>query len=436
MPARLKLLAAALAAACLAPLVGCESDSCPYTSHDPIPWVVPDTLAFGEVEVGDRADLAFTLENAGGGTLAGSVSEECAEFSLVGEAAYSLAGGDSATFTVRFSPISEGAKACAVETGAADSSEVVCTGAGVLGPACQVSPAVLDFGRVCLGGPGQQRSFTIQNTGGGVLAGQVSASCGPFSVLEERAYSLAADDVDTFTVIFEPVLEGASACTLGTGSPQCPVVCHGTGGGPACKVYPTEINFGNHIRVGETRGGSFTIENTGCETLSGAASVLEGCPCIHISGDPSYVLEPGQSKTFSLWFRLDSAGTCCCSIVTGIPGCPTVCACGMVIGGVCCIANPTSLDFGSVAVGDSLDLTLSMFNCGDHWVSGTLSETCEDFGIAGDASYALSGGQSASFTVRFAPVSPGEKSCNIRSGATACPGVACSGAGALGQAAE
>jgi hypothetical protein len=78
--------------------------------------------------------MTFDISNTGGGTLSGTVSEACAEYSLVGDATYSLTAGQSKTFTVRFAPTSAGVKNCTVETGNGACVDVSCTGTGEEGP--------------------------------------------------------------------------------------------------------------------------------------------------------------------------------------------------------------------------------------------------------------------------------------------------------------
>lgn len=93
----------------------------------PVCQVSPTSLNFGAVSVGDIRDLAFSVSNIGGSTLAGEVTEACDDYSILGDSTYSLAGGQSKEFTVRFAPATVGTRTCAVETGNSCSS-VACTG--------------------------------------------------------------------------------------------------------------------------------------------------------------------------------------------------------------------------------------------------------------------------------------------------------------------
>jgi hypothetical protein len=90
--------------------------------------VSADTLDFGTVSPGGEVDLSFTITNTGGGTLSGTVSEICDDYSLtVGEGAYDLGAAQTHSVTVRFTaPVTPGPYSCTVETGSAPCGDVVC----------------------------------------------------------------------------------------------------------------------------------------------------------------------------------------------------------------------------------------------------------------------------------------------------------------------
>ncbi|MEW6051478.1 MAG: DUF1565 domain-containing protein [Candidatus Zixiibacteriota bacterium] len=95
-----------------------------------------------------------------------------------------------------------------------------------------------------------------------------------------------------------------------------------------------------------------------------------------------------------------------------------------------CHLSPASLPFGTVAVGSSVDLTFIISNSGGKTLSGTISATCDNFIVIGDASYSLGTGEADTFAVRFTPTAPGNQVCTIQTGSSACTGVSCTGAGA------
>jgi hypothetical protein len=107
------------------------------TSCDPNPClppsceVTPAAIDFAEVMVGLTATEGFTIRNAGGGTLAGTVTESCSDFEIVGPADFELFAGDSASFVLQFSPTTEGQHDCLLDLGASECQFLTATGTGV-----------------------------------------------------------------------------------------------------------------------------------------------------------------------------------------------------------------------------------------------------------------------------------------------------------------
>jgi len=95
-----------------------------------------------------------------------------------------------------------------------------------------------------------------------------------------------------------------------------------------------------------------------------------------------------------------------------------------------CNVSPTSLDFGLVDLGSSIDTTFTIRNDGCNALAGTVSETCDDYSIiSGGGAYALAAGESLTVTVRFAPAVCGTRLCTIETGNGACTDVSCTGEG-------
>lgn len=188
--------------------------------------VSPSSLDFGEVAPGSAVTRTFTITNTGGGTLSGTVSENCPEFSVQSGATYSLGAGQSHTVTLRFLSSGAGQFTCQVASGGS-CAPVECTAEVALQPACGLSTTSLDFGEV----PGEVVSampFTITNTGQGNLSGTVSlGACTDlgFSIQGASAYDLGPGLSQDFLVQFQNSLPGVHNCTIETGS-SCPdILC-------------------------------------------------------------------------------------------------------------------------------------------------------------------------------------------------------------------
>ena len=70
---------------------------------NPVISVTPTNLNFGIIGVGRTKDLVVTIENVGGGTLAGSARGKDF-FSVVSGGTYNLTNHQSQTVTIRYSP--------------------------------------------------------------------------------------------------------------------------------------------------------------------------------------------------------------------------------------------------------------------------------------------------------------------------------------------
>jgi formylglycine-generating enzyme required for sulfatase activity len=396
----------------------------------PVCQVDPTNIDFGTVGVGSQSDHTFTVTNTGGGTLTGTVSEACDHYSIVsGSGAFSLTASQSVTVTVRFAPTSAGTKTCTIQTGTSCAT-VACTGVGQVGPACQVYPASLNFGTVIVGSHADS-SFSITNNGAGTLSGTVSIACDHYSiVLGGGSYSLGAGESRTVTVRFAPTSIGTKVCTVQTGTSCATVGCTGVANmAPACGIDSTSFNFGT-VAVGGHADRTFTITNTGGGTLTGTVS--ESCDHYSVvSGSGSFSHTASQSVTVTVRFAPTSAGTKTCTIQTGT-SCATVACTGVGELAPVCEVVPTSINFGTVGVGSHVDSSFTITNTGGGTLSGTVSMTCGHYSIvSGGGAYALGTGESRTVTVRFAPTSPGLKTCNVETG-TSCTAVSCSGTGEEG----
>jgi len=204
----------------------CAAVSCTGTGLGPCE-ASPTSLDFGTVFVGESVDRDFTITNNGNGTLSGTVTSPCGEYTFVGNADYTLGPGAFQTITVRFKPSQLGARNCTLDVGLG-CAQVSCAGIGA--SPCQVSPTSLAFGAVA---PGTTKdlSFTITNLGSGTLAGTVTSPCVEYTFVGSPSYNLGAGGSATITVRFAPSQSGASCCALDTGNPDCPnVACTGSGG--------------------------------------------------------------------------------------------------------------------------------------------------------------------------------------------------------------
>jgi hypothetical protein len=397
----------------------------------PVCNVNPTTLAFGAVPVGSVVQRTFTITNDGIGVVTGILSETCDDFVILEDPGYDLSQGESRTFTMVFTPTSDGVRTCVIETGNAGCSDVTVTARGFIDPDCDVAPTALNFGSVALG-ESADLPFTIRNDGGDILSGAISipASCEEYSIVGSASYALSADQSREFVIRFTPQSIGGSSCLIETGASLCPdVFALGSGAfATSCSLSTTALDFGI-VTVGDQVDRTFTISNRGVATFTGIVSLSGACPGFSLVGATSYSIGAGETESFTLRFAPAQEGNAVCTVQTGTDSCPDITAFGAGFTPPQCLLSVGSLAFGGVPVGESADRTFSITNTGGGTLAGSVSSPCPDFAVLGDASYSLGGGESQDFVVRFSPASVGPKICTIETGAALCADLPANGAG-------
>lgn len=93
--------------------------------------VIPDTISFAPVQVGQSSYGHFRIVNTGNDTLRG-LPLPCGDFWMgAGSGSYELMPGDSQSMTVRFSPLSPGEQTCILDSGDRTCDDVVLIGTGI-----------------------------------------------------------------------------------------------------------------------------------------------------------------------------------------------------------------------------------------------------------------------------------------------------------------
>lgn len=177
-------------------------------------------------------------------------------------------------------------------------------------------------------------------------------------------------------------------------------------------ITPTSVNFGS-VSVGSSTNVSLTITNTGNKstTLKPPRITGTGFSC---NGLPAS-LGPGQSSAFTVTFTPASVGIVSGSLSVGGTGSnqpATVALSGMGSGYPQLATSPISLSFGTVTVGTSSTLPVTITNTGA--ASATISQygaTGSGFSVSGlMLPLSLAPGQSTSFSVTFTPSTAGTAS--------------------------
>lgn len=411
----------------------CDDVFCTGYALEPPPacTLSADTLDFGAVAVGGYDVRSFTITNTGYQTLEGNVGEACTYYLVTsGAGPFSLTHDQVHSVDVYFFPGVLGSDTCHVDLGTSDCPDLICIGFGDGPPECLVEPDTLDFGVVTVG-TSRDTVFFVTNTGGGLLEGTAGETCDPFSIPAGAGpYSLENGDTNWVTVRFEPALPGTLSCVIDPGNAGCgSVFARGIAQNPpVCLIDPPEIEFGG-VQIGESADTFISIRNTGGGILEGIVS--EECDEFEITeGAGPFNISNLETLRVRIRFAPVNPGTTDCFIGTGSASCGDI-----PVGGVgelppVCVVAPDTLRFGTVSLGDSLDLSFSITNTGGGTVGGDVSGSCEHYSIvSGGGSYALAGGDTVHVLVRFKPTASGEQLCTIGTGSAGCIDVACTGTG-------
>jgi Cep192 domain 4/Abnormal spindle-like microcephaly-assoc'd, ASPM-SPD-2-Hydin/HYDIN/CFA65/VesB-like, Ig-like domain len=209
---------------------------------------------------------------------------------------------------------------------------------------------------------------------------------------------------------------------------------HASGASGQLTVNPSSISFGN-VTVGSSQTQSVTLANSGGSDLTITQATLSGTGFTLSGLSYPVTLAGGQSVSCNLTFTPPSTGTDSGDVSIAFTtqdwngrghhqhfgpissGSTTLIlpmsGAGVILGQL--TANPTSLGFGSVQLGNSQTLSETLTNSGGTSVTiSAASATGSGFTASGlTLPITLSAGQSVSFSVAFSPTSGGSASGNL-----------------------
>jgi hypothetical protein len=173
---------------------------------------------------------------------------------------------------------------------------------------------------------------------------------------------------------------------------------------------PTSINFGNTI-LGDATSQVVTLKNTGGSNVTVTGGSISGTGFTFSGLTVPLTLTPNQTSTFSVTFDPVSAGVVSGTMSLTVTGSANI---GIPLSGTGVTqanltANPTSITFTNIQVGQNSSQTETLKNTGgsDAHIS-QVAAAGTGFSFSGiTPPVTLTAGQSASFSVKFAPQSPG-----------------------------
>jgi glyoxylate utilization-related uncharacterized protein len=388
----------------------------------------PASLSFGNVVVGGNQSLSETLTNSGGTSVtisAASVTGTGMSLNGLG-LPLTLSAGQSTSFNVKFAPAVAGVVSGNVtitSDGANPTLNIPVSGTGVTPGALSANPASLAFGNVQVGS-NSSLSETLTNTGGvNVTISQANVTGSGFSVTGlTLPATLTPSQTLTFSVKFAPSAAGAVngnvAIVSDAANSQLNIGLTGTGVAQGqLTPNPANLSFGN-VQVGNSKNLTETLTNSGGSSLTISAATVTGSG-MSLSGlTLPLTLNAGQTTSFTVQFAPAAGGAVSGNVtITSNGSNPTlnipVSGTGVTPGTL--TANPTTLAFGNVQVGNTGSLSETLTNSGGTTVTiSQASVTGTGFSISGLTLPAtLTSGQSVTFTATFAPTTTGSASGNL-----------------------
>ena len=380
-------------------------------------------LDFGNVQIGASGTQSVTITNTGrknanitGVTLSGT------GFIYGGPSLpLTLSVGQSVSMSVTFAPAAVGTSTGSLTLSSnalISPSSISLSGNGVQPTIVfSTSPSSINFGNVLLGTSSSQ-SVSLLNSGtGSVNISQATVVGSGFAVSGlALPLTLGPSQSSAFAITFLPSVASSvtGSVSLASDAPNSPTVISlsAVGAQPLISVVPTSVSFGS-VTVGLTNTQTVTVSNPGTANLSVTQAAGPGTG-YSVSGLLlPLTLAPGQSSSFTLSFAPLSTGTFTSSfaLVSNAPTSPTAIALnGTGVSAILQLSpSATSLNFGGIAVGTSSSQSITLTNTGNSSVSvSQISASGSGFSFTGLAlPVSLSPGQSAAFTIDFAPTVTG-----------------------------
>ncbi|MDM8556364.1 choice-of-anchor D domain-containing protein [Desulfococcaceae bacterium HSG7] len=288
------------------------------------------TYNFGHQVIGSHADVILTIENTGDAdlTLATPLTIGDAyqsEFLIIDQPTAFVEPGHQTTFTVRFIPVSAGAKTATISIENNDGDEnpydliIMGTAPEInlkQGVADIADGGSYDFGTQVTGSDADT-VFTIQNTGDADLTLTTPVTVGgtdqsEFSIVTQPTSPVTPDGSTTFTVRFSPASTGAKTATISIGNnddDETPYELNLNGTGtPASEPLPEPLPVPSVLNVTSTAS-SDTYSAGSVIVLTVHFSVpvwVKGAPQLVLNTGgpaPGKALYSGGSGTDMLTFR-------------------------------------------------------------------------------------------------------------------------------------
>ncbi len=410
------------------------------------------SVDFGTVPVGSSATQNLTLTDSGTDSVTiSSVSVSGTGFSVVGGGfSGSVAASQSVNVQLEFAPQAAGSNSgtVTVASDASSSNFRISLHGNATQAHLSMSPSSVTFNDVSVGQSSTQSVALTNNGTANLQIASATVTGAGFSIAGLTfPETIPSGQGISFTVQYAPPSAGSASGSISfsDNAPASPQSLRLTGTAVAAagtlSANPGSYNF-NDVAVGSSSKEAITLTNSGATTvrINQVAASGSGFSVTGISAGQT--IAAGTQASFTATFAPTASGDASGSITlstnasnpslsipltgTGTQGALSV--------------NPASVNFGSVAVGNSGSSSVTLRNSGTAPVSvSAASASGTGFTVSGFTAGTLNPGSTTSFTVNFTPAAEGSAtgSVSITNNASGSPTtIALNGTGlqALGSA--
>jgi centrosomal CEP192-like protein/ASPM-SPD-2-Hydin domain-containing protein len=400
--------------------------------------VSPSSISFGSISVGSSQSQTVSLTNSGGSKITVTQATLPATGYTLSGLNYpvTLAGGQSVTCTLTFSPLAAGTDSGNVSIAFITQSNgkghyspinsgvvnVPVSGTGLSLGQLASTPTSMSFGTILVGSS-QAFSETITNSGAAsvTISGANTTGSGFSASGLSLPFTLGVGQSVNLSVTFSPLSSGSVngnlAISSNASNSTLNVPLSGTGATPGqLAANPASLSFGS-VATGSSSTLPETLTNVGSSalTISQISSSVSG---FSFSGiNPPVTLAGNQSVTFNVIFAPQVGGSVSGKLVASSNGSnPTLSVplsgSGTAAGQLA--VTPSTVNFGNVVVGttQSQAAALTASNGPVTVTSATVSQS--EFSLTGMAlPVTIPAGYSLSFSVVFSPQTSGTASANV-----------------------
>jgi Abnormal spindle-like microcephaly-assoc'd, ASPM-SPD-2-Hydin/Cep192 domain 4 len=423
-------------------MTGCQGLSGGSSSPNGALSLGSASLSFGTVVVGSSKTMTDPLtNNTSAFVMISGVTVSDPEFKVVSPAfPMTLSPKQSVNLMLSFTPSAVGSPSAkvALAGGTNGATNFAVSGSAIDAGKLVVNPATVTFGSVRVG-QSLAKTATLTNSGeSSVTVAQASASNAAFTFTGlTLPMTLAPGQSTSFSVVFVPKsagqvsgsvsMQGQASLMTGaaagsSGDPSTPTTASVTVSGAGTTagqltLIPASVAFGS-VNVGTSQSLTVSISNSSGTSATITAAAVTG-PGFSLSTPVlPMTLAAGQSTTLKVAFSPTKSGAASGTLTVDSNASDGVLTAGVTGTGTtpgALTASPATLNFGNVAIGTKQSQPASLTNSGG--ASITVSQavaTGAGFSLSGlNLPMTLASGQTAGFTVTFAPQSAGSASGSI-----------------------